>query len=209
MPTAPALDGFVFAPQEAARFEGLQGLAFEARLSAGGRAFDEALLFTHRGLSGPAALQGSLYWRPGEGVRVDLWPGEDVEAALLSYKRALPRHSFERFLSQRLPGRFADRWAATDPLGSVMLERQSDQRLREAAARLRAWIFTPAGTVGWHKAEVTRGGVDTAGLDQKTMECKGTPGLYFVGEAVDVTGELGGYNFQWAWASGAAAGRAL
>ena len=207
--TAPALDGFVFAAAESGRFEGLQGLACEARLSAGGHGFDEAILFTHRGLSGPAALQGSLYWRPGEAVRVDLWPGRDAEAELLAYKRAQPRHSLERFLEQRLPRRLAERWTDGDPVGSAALERVSDQGLREAAARLKAWTFVPAGTVGWHKAEVTRGGVDTAELDQKTMECRRVPGLHIVGEAVDVTGELGGYNFQWAWASGAAAGRAL
>jgi len=207
--TAPALDGFVFGPDEARRFEGMQGLACDARLSAGGRTFEEALLFTHRGLSGPVALQGSLYWRPGTPVRVDLWPGQDAEAGLLDYKRAKPRHSLERFLEQRLPRRLAERWTQGDPLGSGALERISDQRLREAAARFQAWTFVPAGTVGWHKAEVTRGGIDTAELSQKTMECKKVPGLHFVGEALDVTGELGGYNFQWAWASGAAAGRAL
>jgi predicted Rossmann fold flavoprotein len=206
---APALDGFVFAAAEAARFEGLQGLALPAYLSAEGKAFDEAILFTHRGLSGPAALQGSLYWRPGQSVTVDLWPGQDAEAELLEYKRAQPRHSYEIFLEQRFPRRLAERWAATDPVGSVALVRLPDQALREAAARLKAWRFIPAGTVGWHKAEVTRGGVDTAELDQKTMECRKLPGLHIVGEAVDVTGELGGYNFQWAWSSGAAAGRNL
>jgi hypothetical protein len=209
LPTAPALDGFVFAPDEAARFEGLQGLACGARLSAGGRAFDEAILFTHRGLSGPAALQGSLYWRGGESVSVDLWPGADVEAELLEHKRAQPRHDIRNFLEIRLPRRLADRWAATDPVGITPLERLPDEGLRRAAARLKAWTFKPAGTVGWHKAEVTRGGVDTAELDQKTLECRKVPGLHFIGEAVDVTGELGGYNFQWAWASGAAAGKAL
>jgi len=207
--TAPALDGFVFAPAEAERFEGLQGLACEARLSAGGHSFDEAILFTHRGLSGPAALQGSLYWRPGQNLVVDLWPGEDAEADLLAYKRTQPRPDFWHFLERRLPRRLAERWSDTDPIGNIPIERLSDQRLRDAAARLKAWAFIPAGTVGWHKAEVTRGGVDTSELDQRTLECRSVPGLYFVGEAVDITGELGGYNFQWAWASGAAAGRAL
>ena len=209
IPTAPALDGFVFDPKDLVRFEDLPGVATDVTLTAGGKSFDEAILFTHRGLSGPAALQGSLYWRPGQSVVVDLWPDADAAEELLAFKRQDGKRYFYQFLSQRLPRRLAERWADLYGCGNELLLRISDVHMREAAARLKAWSFVPAGTTGWHKAEVTRGGVDTAELSQKTMECRNVKGLYFVGEAVDVTGELGGYNFQWAWSSGAAAGRAL
>jgi predicted Rossmann fold flavoprotein len=162
--TSPALDGFVFGPAEARDFEGLAGLAAEARVSAGGKSFDENLLFTHVGLSGPAALQASLYWEPGQQLRV-------------AFSAGMPRR-----LEQRL------KLLNIDP---------SD------------WNLVPEKTVGYAKAEVTRGGIDTDELSSKTMESRKVPGLYFIGEVVDVTGELGGYNFQWAWASGFAAGMAL
>lgn len=206
---APALDGFVFAPEEAELFDGLAGLAADVRLSAGGRTYAEAVLITHRGLSGPAALQGSLWWRPGQAVRLDWLPAELDEESLLQHKRSHPRQGLGSWLALGLPKRLAERLGQQLLPGSPDLNRVPDPVLRLAAAKAHAWDFVPAGTVGWHKAEVMRGGVDVDALDQKTMQAKARPGLYCVGEVVDVTGELGGYNFQWAWASGAAAGRAL
>lgn len=208
---APALDGFVFAPTEAGYFDGLSGLATDVTLTAGGRSYHEALLLTHKGLSGPAALQGSLWWRPGQPVRIDWLPADLDEASLLRYKRSHPRQGLGAWLGEALPKRLAER-LVPDLLNSANaddLNRIPDPVLREAAQRAHAWEFIPAGTVGWHKAEVMRGGVGVDALDQKTLQVKAVPGLYCIGEVVDVTGELGGYNFQWAWASGAAAGRAL
>jgi predicted Rossmann fold flavoprotein len=205
---APALDGFVFGPEELAFFDGLAGLSTPVRLKAGGRIYEESLLVTHRGLSGPVALQGSLWWRPGQAVEIDWLPEDSDDAGLIQAKRETPKESLAGWLGLRLPRRLAERLA--DSVASAgPLERLSDQVLRDAHLKLRRWTFTPAGTVGWHKAEVMRGGVDVEALDQKTLQAKAVPGLYCIGEVVDVTGELGGYNFQWAWASGAAAGRAL
>jgi predicted Rossmann fold flavoprotein len=206
---APALDGFVFGPDEAALFDGLAGLATDVVLGAGGRRYAEAALITHKGLSGPAALQGSLWWRPGQSVELDWAPGLADEESLLRYKRQHPRAGLGNWLADALPKRLALALAQDLLPGSEDLNRVPDPRLREACAGLHQWRFTPAGTVGWHKAEVMRGGVDVDALDQKTLQARAVPGLYCIGEMVDVTGELGGYNFQWAWASGAAAGRAL
>ncbi len=209
VPTAPALDGFVFSGEDATRFEGLQGLAIDAELQVGGKTFPEAILFTHKGLSGPAALQASLYWRPGKAIHAKLLPGLDAAEDLLEYKRGHPLHYPVHWLATHWPQRLADRWQQlylpkVDDLG-----RLPDKGLREFAATLQPWVFTPGGTVGYHKAEVMRGGVDTDALDQKDLQSKKVPGLYFCGEVVDVTGQLGGFNFQWAWASGAAVGRAI
>jgi predicted Rossmann fold flavoprotein len=178
-------------------------------MSCGGHSYEEALLITHRGLSGPAALQASLWWRPGQAVRIDWLPAEQDEDALLAFKRQHPRLGFGAWLEETLPRRLAERLSQALLPGSEDLNRIPDAALRAAVARAHAWDFKPSGTVGWHKAEVMRGGVVVDALDQKTLQAKAVPGLYFIGEAVDVTGELGGYNFQWAWSSGAAAGRAL
>ena len=207
--SAPALDGFVWNPEDASHFDDLQGLAIDVRLSTGGKSFDEAVLFTHKGLSGPAALQGSLYWKPGQLVELNLWPGTDAGEELLAFKRQFQRRYVVDWLSERLPRRLAERWDELMGPKVDKLERISDKALVEAALRFQKVSFIPAGTVGYHKAEVARGGVSTDELDQRSLECKKVPGLHIVGEAVDVTGELGGYNFQWAWASGAAAGRAV
>jgi len=206
---APALDGFVWNAEDASHFDDLQGLSLDVRLGTGGKSFDEAILFTHKGLSGPAALQGSLYWKPGQLVELNLWPGTDAGVDLLSFKHRFQRRYVVDWLAERLPRRLAERWDELMGPKADKLERISDKALTEAALRFQKVSFIPAGTVGYHKAEVARGGVSTAELDQRTLECKKAPGLHIVGEAVDVTGELGGYNFQWAWASGAAAGRAL
>ena len=192
---------------EDALFRELSGVATEVVARCGGAAFREAALFTHRGLSGPAILQVSSYWRRGEAVAVDFLPDAD-EQWLLRAKQEAPRINVRSLLRAALPGRLADalaeRLALEGPIANA-----SDAVLRQAEARLADWRFQPNGSEGFAKAEVTVGGVSTAELSSKTMEARRVPGLYVIGEAADVTGWLGGYNFQWAWASGWAAGQAV
>jgi predicted Rossmann fold flavoprotein len=188
-------------------FRDLSGVSAEVVVHAGKAAFREAALFTHRGLSGPAILQASSYWRPGEEVAVNFLP-DRAPGWLLDAKQAVPRGSVRALLREALPARLADTLA--DRLGHEgELARLSDKALRDAEAKLARWTFRPNGSEGFAKAEVTVGGIATDGLSSKTMEAKAVPGLYAIGEAVDVTGWLGGYNFQWAWASGVAAGDAI
>lgn len=182
----------------------LAGVAFDSVVGAGKAAFREASLFTHRGLSGPAILQASSYWRHGQPIAIDMLPGADAAALLIAAKRARPRAQARSALAEHLPARLADRIAPPGELGTL-----TDKVLAALGARLNRWNFLPNGSEGFAKAEVTAGGVDTAGLDQKSMMAKRVPGLHFIGEAVDVTGWLGGYNFQWAWASGWSAGQVL
>ncbi len=170
--------------------------------------FREAILFTHRGLSGPAILQISSYWRAGQPVTIDLLPDHDPAALLLDSKRRRPKSAVQTVLADVLPARLAQALAAAH-LPVVELANVPDKALTAFAARLSAWRFLPAGTEGYAKAEVTRGGIDTAGLSSKTMAAPSVPGLFAIGEAVDVTGWLGGYNFQWAWSSGWSAGQAI
>jgi predicted Rossmann fold flavoprotein len=191
---------------EAAR--ALAGVAVEGVVAAGKAAFREALLFTHRGLSGPAILQASSYWRHREPVTIDLAPDLDALAFLKSRKRDRPKAEPKTVLAEALPARLAQ--AIADELGLAGAVANLPDRVLEATARrIKAWSFVPTGTEGFAKAEVTAGGVDTAGLSQKTLEATNVPGLHVIGEAVDVTGWLGGYNFQWAWASGWCAGHAV
>lgn len=189
-------------------FRELSGVSAEVVAQHGKTAFREAALFTHRGLSGPAVLQISSYWRPGDRIGIDFLPDHDAPAWLLSEKRARPKatlkSTLDRVLSARLAEALADKLALHGNLAD-----QSDVKLAEAGALLDCWPFVPNGSEGYAKAEVTLGGISTDGLSQKTMEAKKMPGLFCIGEAVDVTGWLGGYNFQWAWASGVAAGEAL
>ncbi len=186
-------------------FRSLSGVAAEVVAKASKTAFREAALFTHRGLSGPAILQVSSYWRHGEAVGIDFLP-DRAPGWLLAEKRANPRTTLRRALA--LPDRLAETLA--DRLGVAgNLADAPDRRLAQAEAQLRDWRFTPNGTEGFAKAEVTAGGIATAGLSQKTMAARDVFGLYAIGEAVDVTGWLGGYNFQWAWASGWAAAQDL
>lgn len=188
-------------------FRDISGVSSAVVTSAGKARFAEAALFTHRGLSGPAILQASSYWRPGEPLFVDFLPDESGDF-LLDAKRAAPRSTLRAWLRERLPARLADILA--ERLGlEVEFGNAPDKALRGAGERLKRWTFQPNGTEGFAKAEVTVGGIATAELSSKTMEAKRVPGLYAIGEAVDVTGWLGGYNFQWAWASGVAAGEAL
>ena len=188
-------------------FKPLAGVAVPSRVSAGGAQFEEATLFTHRGLSGPAVLQASSYWDEGTPISLDLAPGTDLAAWLKTAKKTDGRKAVGTVLATRLPARLVQYLAPTLPQGPMA--EQADATLMALAARLQDWQLTPGGTEGWRTAEVTLGGIDTAGLDSRTMQAKAVPGLYAIGEAVDVTGWLGGYNFQWAWSSGWAAGQAI
>jgi hypothetical protein len=199
----PALVPFTFGD----RFAPLAGVSVPGRAFNDRIAFAESLLFTHRGLSGPAILQVSSYWREGESITLDICPPGLVDT-LRDQRQAQGRHALTTELARHLPARLVE--YLTPVLGlSGNLADQSDARLREIGAALANWTLTPAGTEGYRTAEVTAGGVSTAGLSSQSMESKHVPGLYVIGEAVDVTGWLGGYNFQWAWASGHAAGRAI
>jgi predicted Rossmann fold flavoprotein len=204
--TRPALVPLMFEPGALESLKPLAGVSTNAVVSRGKTGFEEALLFTHRGLSGPAILQISSYWREGEPISVDLLPGEDAMTLLRTARQATPKVHIQTVLAERLPRRLAqlmgDLIATPGMIGDL-----SDKKLQAAAEWIKRWTLKPVGSEGYRTAEVTLGGIDTAGLDAKTMEARTVPGLYFVGEAVDVTGWLGGYNFQWAWASGWAAGQ--
>ncbi|MBW6398679.1 NAD(P)/FAD-dependent oxidoreductase [Roseomonas sp. HJA6] len=185
----------------------LAGVALPIVARCGRAAFPEAMLFTHRGLSGPSVLQISSYWRDGEAITLDLLPDRDATGLLLAAKRARPKAEARTVLADLLPQRLAQALAAAHLPPRIMGE-IGDADLKRLGAMLKAWRIEPAGTEGYAKAEVTLGGVDTAALSSKTMAAKDIPGLFVIGEAVDVTGWLGGYNFQWAWSSGWAAGEA-
>jgi len=192
------------------RFEHLAGVSLPVRIEAGsgtGRAvFAEDLLFTHRGLSGPAGLQISTYWRNGEALAIDLAPDEDLDRSLTAAKAT--RRKLGAVLADRLPRRLAEAWI-TAAEGDRPIAEMRDRELAVLASGLNRWTVVPDGTEGFRKAEVTAGGVDTRDLDSNSLESRVVPGLHFIGEVVDVTGWLGGYNFQWAWASAAACARAL
>jgi predicted Rossmann fold flavoprotein len=204
----PALVPFVMNEPALAPIAELAGVSVEARASCGNTSFDEGMLFTHRGLSGPAILQISSYWRDGDEVVIDLARGRDVFAELKAARVERPKQQLDNALAAFAPKRLADQVAART-FGTARLADLSDTKLREVATALNAWRVKPDGTEGWRTAEVTLGGIDAEGLSSKTMEAKAAPGLYFIGECVDVTGWLGGYNFQWAWSSGWAAGQAV
>ncbi|MGC2457378.1 MAG: NAD(P)/FAD-dependent oxidoreductase [Gallionellaceae bacterium] len=202
----PGLVPLSFSPEQWQPFAALAGVAVDAVVSCGKTAFRENLLFTHRGLSGPAILQISSYWEHGQPLHLNLLP--DLDAAELFAQHRGSRMLLDNFLAQRLPRRFAEN-IVEQSLQNKPLNQYSDKELALLAKNLHDWQITPAGTLGYAKAEVTCGGVDTRALSSKTMECNAVPGLYFIGEVVDVTGHLGGYNFQWAWASAYAAGQAV
>ncbi len=206
--TRPGLVPLTFGDALLELMRPLSGVALEAVARSGKAAFREALLFTHRGLSGPAILQASSYWREGEAITLDLMPERDPAAALLEAKRARPRAQSRTVLADMLPTRFADALAAAH-LPPRIIGETGDAPLKALGTMLKSWRLTPSGTEGYAKAEVTLGGIDTRALSSQTMEAKAVPGLHAIGEAVDVTGWLGGYNFQWAWASGWAAGEAV
>jgi predicted Rossmann fold flavoprotein len=199
----PGLVPLVLGGKDRSRYCDLSGVSAEVIATAGVESFHENLLFTHRGLSGPAILQISSYWAKGQPIRIDLAPGRDVTATILqtdSRNPAAARLAFQGILPKRLAESWLQFHAPRD---------WTNQSLQELERQIHQWVLTPADTEGYSKAEVTAGGVDTGELSSKTMESRKVPGLFFIGEVVDVTGQLGGFNFQWAWASGAAAGRSL
>jgi predicted Rossmann fold flavoprotein len=201
--TKPALVPLVFNAKDRGDYCDLAGVSAEVIASSDHHAFREDMLITHKGLSGPAILQISSYWNAGESVRIDLAPERDATAPIREGKvrnMAAARSALQGVLPNRLAVRWLDRHAPAS---------WSNDALTELEQQIHGWSITPAGTEGYDKAEVTAGGVDTDELSSKTMECRNVPGLFFIGEVVDVTGHLGGFNFQWAWASGAAAGRAV
>jgi predicted Rossmann fold flavoprotein len=207
-PTRPALVPLRFGDADLALMSGLTGISLEAVVSCGKRSFREALLFTHRGLSGPAILQISSYWRPGEAITVNLLPDQDAAAVLAERRVSRPKAELRTILAELLPTRLAHALAEAY-LPNPVMANLPKAAMTKAVEILNAWRVVPVGDEGYTIAEVMAGGVDTEGLSSKTMEARAVPGLYFIGEAVDVTGWLGGYNFQWAWSSGWCAGQAV
>ncbi|MBD3268243.1 aminoacetone oxidase family FAD-binding enzyme [bacterium] len=209
LPVTPIREGlvpFVFSKTDAKTWKGLRGISIPVTIQKGKNEFEENLLFTHKGLSGPAVLQISNYWEPGHTVHINLLPGRDIKYLL--EKNRSRSILLGNFLADHLPKKFAQTWCeAIFP--NKPLKQYTPRELATIAETLERWPVSPDRTEGFHKAEVTLGGVDTRELNPKTMECRTIPHLYFIGEVVDVTGWLGGYNFQWAWSSAYAAGQAL
>ncbi|APV49447.1 hypothetical protein BWI17_06980 [Betaproteobacteria bacterium GR16-43] len=208
VPPKPALVPLAMDEPWLQRYGELAGSSIEVEITCGGRKFREAMLFTHRGISGPAVLQASSYWQMEEArdpLHVNLLPGTDARA-LLATNRQSPTN-LAGLLAHRWPARFALAWCAEHD-ATLPIAQLPERKVQELATLLGDWTLRPSGTLGYNKAEVTLGGIDTRALSSKTMEARTVPGLYFIGEAVDVTGHLGGFNFQWAWASGHAAGEA-
>lgn len=206
VPPKAALVPFTLYPHELETLRELSGVSLDTQVSLGKRRFRENILFTHRGVSGPAILQISSYWQPGQAITINLLPDEDAEALLQDAQHS--ERTVGTWLSQFLPHRFAKAWA-TLQAETKPLRQYNAKELRRLSVALQQWSITPSGTEGFAKAEVTCGGVETSELSSQTMEARRVPGLYFIGEVVDVTGHLGGYNFQWAWASANAAGQAI
>ncbi|WP_321325212.1 NAD(P)/FAD-dependent oxidoreductase [Thiomicrorhabdus sp.] len=204
--TLPGLVPLVFKDKWLERVAGLSGLALDVTVSAGKQSFQEAILFTHNGLSGPGILQASNYWQMGKPIQINLLPGLDILEELKQIKQS--GESLSKWLNQHWPKRFSQAWLDWFPIEN-QLSNLTDDALIEYAALIQNWTLYPSDTAGYDKAEVTLGGVDTNEVSSKTFEAKKQPGLYFIGEVLDVTGHLGGYNFQWAWASGVACGLAV
>jgi len=207
----PGLVPLTFAPDDWKPYADLTGVSLDTVVSFGKQSFRENMLVTHRGLSGPAILQISSYWQHGEPLHINLLPDLDMAALLNEQKTG--KKLLSNYLIQWFPKNFSDVWCAQfaehKKIENKPLNQYNDKERKQIAANLHDWQITPSGTVGYTKAEVTCGGIDTRALSSKTMECAEVPGLYFIGEVVDVTGQLGGYNFQWAWASGYAAGQSV
>jgi predicted Rossmann fold flavoprotein len=208
VPTRAALVPLSLSGAPLQDYAGLAGVSLTVSAHCGAQSFHGGFLFTHRGISGPAVLQISSYWRPGEALRLDLLPQTDAYEFLLAEKAQRPTTQLASVLAERLPRRLVQRLCELR-FGNPVLGQMSNARLREISGQLHGWLIVPSGSEGYRTAEVTLGGVDTHELSSITMESRRVPGLYFVGEVIDVTGWLGGYNFQWAWASGVAAGRAV
>jgi len=208
LPTRAGLVPLTLSGKHLERLQDLAGVSCEVEARCNGTAFRNRMLLTHRGVSGPAILQISSYWQPGDELRLDLLPALDIPAWLAGQQRERPDAALRSVLAEVLPRRFAQRlcelWLPDRPMRQL-----TPAQLREVAATLASWPLVASGTEGYRTAEVTLGGVDTDGLSSSSMMSRSVPGLYFIGEVVDVTGWLGGYNFQWAWASGQAAGNAV
>lgn len=211
VPTEAALVPLTFTGALLEMMQRLAGVSLPATVSTARHSFSDDVLFTHRGMSGPAVLQLSSYWSPGDTVVVDLLPGTDRDAELLSAKQSRPKSVLRNVLAARLPRALVQELQRLfwPDVAETALAEIPDERLLQIAGQLRHWSMKPAATEGYRTAEVTLGGVDTTELSSRTMESLRQPGLYFVGEVVDVTGHLGGFNFQWAWASGHAAGEVV
>jgi predicted Rossmann fold flavoprotein len=203
-PCRPALVPLLWGAEDRPKYSDLAGISTEVVLSADSQSFHEAMLFTHRGVSGPAILQASSYWRMGQPITVDLAPDLNPFSSIRASTSHRDLAAAKSALRTVLPSRFADRW-----LDLNTPKRFTNTAFDELTSHLHRWTITPSGSEGYEKAEVTAGGIDTDELSAKTMESRKIPGLYFIGEVVDVTGHLGGFNFQWAWASGYAAGRSV
>jgi predicted Rossmann fold flavoprotein len=208
VPTRAALVPLIFSADDLVRYKDLSGVALPVRVECGRQSFSNAMLFTHRGISGPAILQISSYWKPGDELSVNFLPLTDANEWLRSRQASRPDAELKTVLGEFLPKRLAQRLCEVE-LGSRPLRQYSPRDLRAICERLQDWHFRPSETEGYRTAEVTLGGVDTDELSSTTMASKIVPGLYFIGEVVDVTGHLGGFNFQWAWSSGHAAGQAV
>lgn len=210
LPTRAGLVPFTLHKPQLEQFSPLSGVAIPAIVTAeNGTQFKENILFTHRGLSGPAILQISSYWHPGENVSINLLPDTDLESYLQEKRQAQPNQLLKNTLSRLLPKRFIEIMIENNQLPDTSLAQLSNERITQITTLLQAWLVLPNGTEGYRTAEVTLGGVDTRNLSSKTMEATKITGLYFIGEVVDVTGWLGGYNFQWAWSSAYACAQAL
>ena len=200
----PALVPLVFGQNDLRKFAALSGVSFDAHVRCATRQFTGKILFTHRGLSGPAILQASSYWDTGNEVIIDLMPGADSYGLFMSNRQS--RIKLANFLSQYLPRRFSHRWCEVH-VASQPLCRYTEKQFQDISYQLHHWTIIPSGTEGYKRAEITAGGIDTDELSSKTMEAKKAPGLFFAGEVIDVAGQLGGYNLQWAWSSGFVAGQ--
>jgi predicted Rossmann fold flavoprotein len=206
IPTRPGLVPLTYSKKDSQCFKVLAGISIEAEISFKNHIFKENLLFTHRGMSGPAVLQISSYWQAGDPVMINVLPGLNLYAWLLEQKKVKANSQVKNVLSQLLPKRFVDRMCEINKI-ALPLKQYNDEQLKHIAGCFQLWAFCPSGTEGYRVAEVTVGGVDTDTLSSKTMQSKSVDGLFFIGEVVDVTGHLGGYNFQWAWSSGYCAGQ--
>lgn len=204
-PLRPGLVSFLLEDRDLKEIDGLSGTAAEALVSCRGQVFREAVLFTHKGLSGPAILQISNYWEPGDSVTINLLPDLDLAETIRQWQKERPKAELKNLIGERLTKRLAQQWLAPAAENKPVIQ-YSNKEIAAIAARFHRWTIVPPETSGYRVAEVTKGGIDTAELSSKTFEAKRVKGLYFIGEVVDVTGWLGGYNFQWAWASGRCAG---
>ncbi|HIL29104.1 MAG TPA: aminoacetone oxidase family FAD-binding enzyme, partial [Micavibrio sp.] len=209
IPTRAALVPLTFDEELLSKTKELSGISVDAKVNAGKGSFAEGLLFTHKGLSGPSILQVSSYWQDNTAVTVDMLPSEQIEDVLKKAKNGSPKKQIQNIIAQYLPQRLADMITDTHNVTGKNMADLSDKTITSLAQNINAWKIIPNGTEGYRTAEVTIGGVDTKELSSQTMEARKVSGLYFIGEVVDVTGHLGGHNFQWAWASGHAAGQAV